>query len=105
MNKESAEEAVKRGIVWLDGVHPNWRELLDWELLDMASNTRCILGQVFAEDAKRAFSDGLCSAPSGFLYVEEILGIDINMTQFGFDAPCEPWHTFSQLQNAWIKLS
>ena len=38
--------AVAKGIIWLDGVEPNWRGRIDWQRLDMGHVDNSILGQL-----------------------------------------------------------
>jgi hypothetical protein len=44
-------ERVSNGIALLDELEPNWRESIDLEMLNIATCTNCILGQLsFKED-------------------------------------------------------
>jgi hypothetical protein len=47
----SVQERVARGARWLDGVSPGWRDAIAVSALDIASNTHCVLGQVFSDAA------------------------------------------------------
>jgi len=47
----SVQERVARGVRWLDGTRPGWRDALELWRLDIESATHCVLGQVFAEGA------------------------------------------------------
>ncbi|MFE7874455.1 hypothetical protein ACFUYE_29415 [Micromonospora humida] len=38
-------QRVDLGIAWLDARHPGWHDLIDVDLIDVASPCRCILGQ------------------------------------------------------------
>jgi hypothetical protein len=55
----SVQERVARGTRWLDRVQPGWRDALELGRLDLASGDDCVLGQVFAEEAKSR-GHGLC---------------------------------------------
>jgi hypothetical protein len=49
----TAEEAVAKGIQWLDKKGPaNWRELVDVAKLNIDDPVDCILGQVFADKVR-----------------------------------------------------
>lgn len=47
----SVRERVARGAWWLDGVSPGWRDAIALSTLDIMSNKRCVLGQVFSDAA------------------------------------------------------
>jgi hypothetical protein len=47
----SVQERVARGVRWLDGVSPGWRDAIALSALDIMSNTQCVLGQVFSDAA------------------------------------------------------
>src|SRR3954462_3458744 len=47
----SVQERVARGVRWLDGVSPGWRDAIALSSLDIMSNTQCVLGQVFSDAA------------------------------------------------------
>lgn len=50
---EAADEAVCKGITWLDQNGPsNWRELINLNTLDIDSPSACILGQVFKDKVR-----------------------------------------------------
>jgi len=38
-------KAVEKGVEWLDKVMPNWRNVVDWDRLNMQDSAKCILGQ------------------------------------------------------------
>lgn len=39
------EQAVVNGVKYFDEVLPNWRELVDWDRLNMQDSAKCMLGQ------------------------------------------------------------
>lgn len=39
------EKAVEKGILYLDDKLPNWREVVDWDHLNMQDPAKCVLGQ------------------------------------------------------------
>lgn len=43
---DSAETRVARGAAWLDEVMPGWERKLDLGILDIATCSRCIVGQI-----------------------------------------------------------
>ena len=45
-------ERIEKGAAWLARVKPEWRTLIDTESLDMRAGDACVLGQVFATEAK-----------------------------------------------------
>lgn len=52
--EEGPVEAVRKGIAWLASIKPAWHRQVDFDLLDMSSGCHCVLGQNFAEEARRA---------------------------------------------------
>lgn len=44
--REAADEAVRRGMKWLDANVPNWREKVDVDSLDLQAPCGCVLGQI-----------------------------------------------------------
>lgn len=51
-------ERIQHGIAWLDDQEPEWRERVDPDELDLQVTCDCILGQVFAEEGERHWSNG-----------------------------------------------
>jgi hypothetical protein len=45
------EKQIERGIGWLSENKAGWELKINFETLDMVNGCRCILGQVFAEEA------------------------------------------------------
>ncbi len=44
--REAAEQAVARGIAWLDANVPEWQDKIDVERLDLKYPCDCVLGQL-----------------------------------------------------------
>jgi hypothetical protein len=65
----SVQERVARGVRWLDGVRPGWRDALELSRLSLASGHDCVLGQVFAEEAAASRS----LRPCGYSYAKREL--------------------------------
>ena len=63
-----AETEVRAGIALLDRREPDWRESVNWEHLNMASDTNCVLGQVYGEFGIRhvGLTDHLQASAHGF---------------------------------------
>lgn len=43
------EEAVDRGIEYLNRIHPGWKQKINLEDLDMSNCKECVMGQVFGD--------------------------------------------------------
>ena len=53
------KEAVQDRAIWLDTVRPGWERFIDLGKLQMSDCTMCMLGQVFADDARTSdWDDG-----------------------------------------------
>lgn len=76
------KERVDAGVKWLDETHPNWRDRVNVDILDMYSDSSCILGQMFSQ----------------YAYAREILGGRF-CTEHGFssDDPSE----YHELTKEW----
>lgn len=73
------EKRIELGAAWLDEVKPGWVDLVDLEKLYLGSCTRCVLGQLFAENEKDL---------NGFDMGHIILGgWDSAVEEHGFDVP------------------
>lgn len=46
MTVGALRERVELGMAWLDARHPGWLDVIDLDVLDVASPCRCLLGQV-----------------------------------------------------------
>lgn len=57
MTYYSMDQAVTAGWAWLEKHAPGWQERVDTDVLDMSTGERCILGQVFEEEAEKTFED------------------------------------------------
>ena len=74
------DQRVMRGAAWLDTVKPGWHELVDTSDFHVFDPKRCVLGQVFREeaDAHPDYSDG-------YTFAWEQRGLTShNITAFGF---------------------
>lgn len=45
-SRQQADEAVARGIKWLNSQIPDWRKRIDVDVLDLKAPCRCVLGQL-----------------------------------------------------------
>lgn len=52
-DKEPIESAVTRAAKKLDKIKPGWENLIDTQTLDIFQCDKCVLGQVFEEEANR----------------------------------------------------
>ena len=52
--ESTTRERIEKGAAWLDEVKPEWRTLIDTEILRMYSGVSCVLGQVFSVEAYEA---------------------------------------------------
>jgi hypothetical protein len=67
----SIAERVAAGVAWLDAEVPDWWRDIRLDRLEMASCTRCVLGQVFGE-----YGD----APLGDLFEQPLrLGFNVSL--------------------------
>lgn len=94
---EDARERVKLGAALLDAVRgDDWRSMIDVETLDIASVSRCVLGQIYGY-----YHDGT-----------DILRESVNLTEvknwtirYGFAGSCncchEAYMPTSMLDQAW----
>lgn len=81
-------ERVARGAAWLDDVRPGWRDQVSLDAIDLNSNQRCVMGQVFAGESEkdgftvgceikyRSLGDGVGIGDLGFNAVAP-LGLDL----------------------------
>jgi hypothetical protein len=86
----SVQERVARGTRWLDGVRPGWRDALALGTLTLEHGGRCVLGQVFAEEAAAHAGKDVC----GYRYVLNALITPAEWLEYphwpsahGFDRP------------------
>lgn len=93
----SYEPAVLKGIAWLDEIKPNWRELIDWGMLDMTNANWCIAGQVFKGQSSR----------SGYAHVLYALPEKMYASAYGFDVPEGglTQENYKKLHQTWIGLA
>lgn len=47
---EECQEAVRRGVAWLDEHAPYWWKVVELPTFDIRYGCRCVLGQVFVDD-------------------------------------------------------
>lgn len=106
-----AETQVRNGIAFLDTHVPNWREHVNWSILDMRNEELCVLGQVYGEYeegvARLSLDSGTVSALGfyrcdGFWYrvpAHEMEGL-------GQDAdPAESWaDRYELLTQTWKQI-
>lgn len=51
-------ERIEAGAAWLDEVKPEWRDLIDLDVLDVGDGRYCVLGQVFDNDEAADYYNG-----------------------------------------------
>ena len=71
--RQAADQAVARGIEWLEANVPRWRAKIDRETLDLAYRCKCVLGQLDGDfyeavwrrklDREQVRAYGLVAAP------------------------------------------
>lgn len=78
---------VKRGVAYLDGLLPGWRENIEVLDLDLRSCTQCILGQVL----------------TNFFMALRLLGLNQYQAQsMGFNIIDDPQTDFIILTECWL---
>lgn len=95
-------ERVKRGLALLEETHgPGWEDKIDMELLDLNSPMFCVLGQVFAEEARARRCACGCGDPwTGYdLFCDRhFRGRGHDVCDYGFNTENED---YDALQQAW----
>lgn len=84
---EEQIEFVMAGIRLLDERHPDWRDSIDWRILDMGATQHCIMGQLYQGDYAQGLYD---------------LGITCGAWKYGFETYD---HSYTQLTRLWKKLA
>jgi len=108
-------DRVKRGLKWLEETHgPGWEDKIDMETLDLQNGDKCVLGQLYSEEAKSRGGDGYMYG--GRMLWDERLGLHPSqdpLIHFGFCAPrlgscscgcgakVNDGYTWDRLQRAW----
>lgn len=94
----SYEPAVLKGIAWLNEIKPNWREIIDWGMLDMRNPHHCILGQVFHNNEKWS---------TGFTYGIELILEEGEVSDWGFDIEVSKFANveYQKLHQTWMDLA
>ena len=84
-------DLVAAGAAWLDTNRPGWVADIDLDLLDMADDRNCILGQLYGNFFKSPLSppDALSDAADYGFYVEGSYNLDA---------------TYNALEDAWRAL-
>lgn len=82
--RESYARRVARGARWLDEVKPGWIALIDRDTLFLRDVRRCVLGQVFREEAQAGVDvEAGEHARPGFAYKLDEIGLSM-ATALGF---------------------
>lgn len=68
------EAEIARGAAWLDENKPGWERLIDPSMLEMKEPCRCILGQVFEQEACE-LSDGNIRWDGYSLALHQVYGL------------------------------
>ncbi len=90
------KERIAKGIQLLDKKVPGWCEKVDLKMLKLGSLQFCVLGQVFAKEAKRSRT-----YISGYGYGRERLFADEAADVYGFDTHSEAGEQYFPLTLAW----
>jgi hypothetical protein len=85
---------VANGVAFLDKEYPGWEHEIDIDDLDIASSTRCILGQLYRGNAE--------PYESGFDWAMDNLDFEGNHYVHGFAG--HPFTTFEQLNHEWVRI-
>lgn len=97
---ETIEARVARGAAWLDQNEPGWERRVDLAKLELQDSCRCVLGQVFAEQAEQQ-TPGL----DGYWWAERYYWIVSERSKaHGFVRDVEAGEEWSVLDEAWIEL-
>lgn len=109
------EEKIAAGASWLDEFKPGWERLIEPATLSLESPCRCVLGQVFHDEAVQATqeeNDDMVDAVNGFDWTLETLnveftpwardhGFSVAAKDFQYDE--ETYHAaFDRLETEWI---
>jgi len=62
---------VQRGTELLDLRVPDWRDMIEWDRLDMQSPLHCILGQIAGRYIRGEYSLHIDGQPYGFITQKE----------------------------------
>jgi hypothetical protein len=104
----SAINAAALGAAWLDSYKPGWNTLVNVETLSMITSDRCILGQVFLDEAEKEFQEYIrvhgpeyAYLRSGYAYAADVLAeLDMSEYDHGFNTLYGNW---SKLESAWTE--
>lgn len=86
------EDKVAMAIRLLDQVTPEWRDLVDWDVLDMQDISLCVLGQVYG-----GYNAGINRLQ--LFDKADLYGFDLAETQYYSETP--PSTYFWELQAEW----
>lgn len=99
---DTVEARVARGAAWLDEHEPGWERRIDLALLALKDSCRCVLGQVFVDDAA-----SWSWYEDGFDYA--VTHMTIDAVSAGFDirkglTKAEQARLYAELDEVWISL-
>ena len=86
---DKLRERVERGAQLLDRLEPDWFKVIDPEYLDMEKCSRCILGQLHGD---------YFHSP----VYEQIIGMQADPDEYGFDVFRTPGYDHYDLREAWL---
>lgn len=111
------EEQITAGAEWLDEFKPGWERLIEPATLSLESPCRCVLGQVFYDEAVLATgeeNDDMLDAVNGFDWALETLNVEFTpwARDHGFSVAAkdfqyveETYHAaFAILEDEWIEF-
>jgi hypothetical protein len=92
-------ERVAAGVAWLDEHEPGWETLMNVLDLEMSVSCRCVLGQVYADDAEHSFyQDGFAYGISA-----HDIGFETGIA-LGFDADTRMPDNWEALTAEWRRV-
>lgn len=100
-----ADALVANGAEFLDEMAPGWEHKLNFQSLEMSGPCRCVLGQVFFDEAvqKNVTATDIDGTrqPSGFYWaINELESFDTSLYGFDYDEEVG----WIALRDAWVAL-
>lgn len=96
------EDRVLAGTKWLDENVDNWWNIVYLPTLNLESNCRCVLGQVFRTEAENVNDERYGKGFTGFDYVDTYMLSGNEVVDYGFDAG--PGEEYEDLQTEWERV-
>lgn len=73
---ESVAQRVAKGAALLDELDPHWRNIIDWNVLDIGDNVNCIMGQFMGGNSIMSAGDFVHVYLDGSWPMARSLGFD-----------------------------